>query len=174
MPQEDLRTRHQITRDLQRTIGWKTNGLVTVTRMSWPQPALVDGRSMPCTQGSHEDVRVHVPCLQVHMYNRASTYGGSYAGSRSGSYDGYKSGYTGGYSSSGSSRRSQGSSSSSGPGYSYPVDDLHDYYKILGVKRNASPAEVQEAFRTKALQQHPDRCVIFVYINVFRVGYIDW
>jgi len=33
---------------------------------------------------------------------------------------------------------------------------LYDYYKILGVKPNASSEEIKKAFRTKAKQFHPD------------------
>ncbi|MCB9741142.1 MAG: J domain-containing protein [Alphaproteobacteria bacterium] len=32
-----------------------------------------------------------------------------------------------------------------------------DYYNILGVKRNATPADLKKAFRALALQYHPDR-----------------
>jgi curved DNA-binding protein len=35
--------------------------------------------------------------------------------------------------------------------------DYKDYYKILGVERNASEAELKSAFRKLALQYHPDR-----------------
>lgn len=35
--------------------------------------------------------------------------------------------------------------------------DYKDYYKILGVERNATEAEVKSAFRKLALQYHPDR-----------------
>jgi curved DNA-binding protein len=35
--------------------------------------------------------------------------------------------------------------------------DYKDYYKILGVERNATEAEIKSAFRKLALQYHPDR-----------------
>jgi curved DNA-binding protein len=35
--------------------------------------------------------------------------------------------------------------------------DYKDYYKILGVERNATEAEIKNAFRKLALQYHPDR-----------------
>ncbi len=35
--------------------------------------------------------------------------------------------------------------------------EYKDYYKILGVERNATEAEVKSAFRKLALQYHPDR-----------------
>ncbi len=37
------------------------------------------------------------------------------------------------------------------------VMEYRDYYKILGVERNATEAEIKSAFRKLALQYHPDR-----------------
>ena len=37
------------------------------------------------------------------------------------------------------------------------IMEYKDYYKILGVERNATDAEIKSAFRKLALQYHPDR-----------------
>ncbi len=49
-----------------------------------------------------------------------------------------------------------GASSSSS---SFSAADPKGYYQTLNVSPGASPQEVQEAFRSKALQHHPDKCV---------------
>ena len=35
--------------------------------------------------------------------------------------------------------------------------DYKDYYKILGVERNANKEEIKRAYRKLALKTHPDR-----------------
>ena len=62
------------------------------------------------------------------------------------------------------------------PNYSNIDDLLHsaekrkkqaskrDYYKILGVKRNAKKKEIKKAYRTIAAKWHPDNFQVNVYI----------
>lgn len=40
-----------------------------------------------------------------------------------------------------------------------------DYYKILGVKRDASQKEIKKAYRKLALQWHPDKHVYNLIVN---------
>lgn len=40
-----------------------------------------------------------------------------------------------------------------------------DYYKILGVKRDASQKEIKKAYRKLALQWHPDKHVYYLIVN---------
>lgn len=37
------------------------------------------------------------------------------------------------------------------------IDAARDYYEVLGVKRDASTAQIKKAFRNLALKYHPDR-----------------
>ena len=37
------------------------------------------------------------------------------------------------------------------------MDDLRDYYAILGLERGASQESIRRAFRTRLLEAHPDK-----------------
>ena len=37
------------------------------------------------------------------------------------------------------------------------VEAGRDFYQILGVKKNASPADVKKAYRQLSLKNHPDK-----------------
>lgn len=37
------------------------------------------------------------------------------------------------------------------------VSSGRDFYSILGVKKNASPADIKKAYRKLSLQHHPDK-----------------
>jgi DnaJ-class molecular chaperone len=37
------------------------------------------------------------------------------------------------------------------------ADDGRDFYSILGVKKNATPAEIKKSYRALTLQYHPDK-----------------
>ena len=37
------------------------------------------------------------------------------------------------------------------------MPERKDYYKILGVDRNANPDEIKQAYRQKVKEWHPDR-----------------
>lgn len=37
------------------------------------------------------------------------------------------------------------------------VEAGRDYYQILDIKKNASPADIKKAYRKKSLTNHPDK-----------------
>lgn len=39
-----------------------------------------------------------------------------------------------------------------------PIVASLDYYKILGVNREASSTQIRKAYRQKSLKYHPDKC----------------
>ena len=38
------------------------------------------------------------------------------------------------------------------------AEQKRDYYEVLGVEKNASDGEIKRAYRSMALQYHPDVC----------------
>ncbi len=39
-----------------------------------------------------------------------------------------------------------------------------DFYRVLGIARNATQKEINEAWRREALKNHPDRCATGCYL----------
>ena len=48
------------------------------------------------------------------------------------------------------------------------VFESKDYYEILDIPQDATPAEVKAAFRKKALMLHPDKCQLEGAKNAFQ------
>lgn len=41
--------------------------------------------------------------------------------------------------------------------FSFGVEAGRDYYKIMQIKKNASPADIKKSYRKLSLENHPDK-----------------